>query len=81
MSREKLYVFRVMLTADQTKTIQNTIDECLGIVTGEKTIATIQPGQDSMTVMIVPNDESKVLQTQIDAMIVRTEVDNLGLVG
>jgi hypothetical protein len=81
MSREKLYVFRVMLTADQTKTIQNTIDECLGIVTGEKTIATIQPGQDSMTVMIVPNDESKVLQTQIDAMIARTEVDNLGLVG
>lgn len=81
MSREKRYVFRVMLTADQTKAIQNTIDECLGIVTGEKTIATIQPGQDSMTVMIVPNDESKVLQTQIDAMIARTDADHLGVVG
>jgi hypothetical protein len=81
MTREKRYVFSVMLTADQTKVIQNTVDECLGIVTGEKILTTINPGAQTMQVVIVPNDEAKVLQTQINAMIVRTEVDNLGLVG
>ncbi len=81
MSREKRYVFKVNLTPEQVQVIQNTVDECVGIVTGEKTMATIQPGDGFMHVMIIPNNEAKVLQTQINAMIDRTDADYLGVVG
>lgn len=81
MSREKRYVFKMTMTADQMKLLKDTVDECLGISCGEKIIATMQPCDGTMVVLIVPPEESRILEVQLKAMRERTDVDNLGLIG
>lgn len=81
MNREKRYLFKMMLTPEQNKLIEDTVSECLGIHNGEKILASLQPGDGSLLAMIVPPGETRAIDVALNAMRERTELDNLGLIG
>lgn len=81
MSREKRYVFKMMLTLNQEGLINNTVDECIGIESGEKIVAEYNRGDGSITVCIIPPNAALILGLQLKDMRERTDVDTLGLIG
>lgn len=81
MSREKRYTFGIALTEAQKQAVQDTWDECVGISSGEGLIATVNLQTGTVTCTIIPCTEKKSLQPYLDAMIQRTELDDLGIVG
>lgn len=81
MSREKRYEFTIALTPDQTKVIQDTWDECVGIETGEGLIATVGLKSGSLNLRIIPSNENSIMAKTISGMMERTDLDNLGIVG
>ena len=81
MSKETRHVFKILLTPDQVKAIDDTVGWCLGIMEGEKIIAEVKAGEAGMTVVIVPPEEARLLDVAFRSMRERTEIDNLGLLG
>ena len=81
MSKEKRYEFTISLTEEQTKVIQDTWDECVGIESGEGLVATVGLKSRSLNFRIIPPYENIVMAKTISAMMERTELDDLGIVG
>lgn len=81
MSREKRYVFKMALTAEQRNLIDDTLSECLGIPDGEKIYGSIDLDDNTMMMTILPPSEVRSLEVALKAMRERTELDNLGLIG
>jgi len=78
MSREKRYTFSMELTEQQTKMMQDTWDECVGIESGEGLIATVGLRSGRLNCTIIPASEKVILAAAINAMEQRTELDDLG---
>ena len=80
MSKEKRYTFSMELTEEQTKIMQDTWAECLGVACGEGLFATVALNSGRLNCTIIPADENKLMSAAVNAMEQRTERDDLGRV-